>query len=179
MSLLNLVLECNIGGWCDARQYGPTSLTYTQKSGQGGSLVPGEHGGKPPKPYKHVPVVDTGNINADAIGYTPHHQGKYMHGFNTQKHMPIGDIESSDTDDAGYPPRRRSRRTNMLKLARSLPKTLTFNGTGNWLTFKQRFTRYANACKWSSEECLESVDWCLAGKAADFQTILLEREPKM
>ena len=56
-----------------------------------------------------------------------------------------------------------------------LPKNLSYDGKTNWLAFKQKFTRYATACEWTSEECLNCLCWCLTDKAADFYAILMER----
>ncbi len=68
---------------------------------------------------------------------------------------------------------------SIVDVVRALPNNLSFDGTGNWLTFKQRFTRYDRACMWSPDQCLDSRCWSLTGKAADFQAMLLEREPTL
>ena len=65
-----------------------------------------------------------------------------------------------------------SKKRDRTALLRLLPKNLSYDGKTNWLAFKQKFTRYATACEWTSEECLNCLCWCLTDKAADF---LMER----
>ena len=88
---------------------------------------------------------------------------------------------STDTDDE-YNIRakhrshhKRSKKLGRRALLRLLPKNLSYDGKTNWLAFKQKFTRYATACEWTSEECLNCLCWCLTDKAADFYAILMER----
>ena len=88
---------------------------------------------------------------------------------------------STDTDDE-YNIRekhrshhKRSKKRGRTALLRLLPKNLSYDGKTNWLAFKQRFTGYATACEWTSEECLNCLCWCLTDKAADFYAILMER----
>ena len=87
---------------------------------------------------------------------------------------------STDTDDE-YNIRakhrshhKRSKKRGRTALLRLLPKNLSYDGKTNWLAFKQKFTRYATACEWTSEECLNCLCWCLTDKAADFYAILME-----
>ena len=70
---------------------------------------------------------------------------------------------STDTDDE-YNIRakhrshhRRSKKRGRTALLRLLPKNLSYDGKTNWLAFKQKFTRYAAACEWTSEECLNCL----------------------
>ena len=70
---------------------------------------------------------------------------------------------------------KRSKKRGRTALLRLLPKNLSYDGKTNWLAFKQKFTRYATACEWTSEECLNCLCWCLTDKAADFYAILMER----
>ena len=88
---------------------------------------------------------------------------------------------STDTDDEyNICAKHRSHHTRSKKRVRTallplLPKNLSYDGKTNWLAFKQKFTRYAIACEWTSEECLNCLCWCLTNKAADFYAILMER----
>ena len=70
---------------------------------------------------------------------------------------------------------KKSKKRGGTALLRLLPKNLSYDGKTNWLAFKQKFTRYATACEWTSEECLKCLCWCLTDKAADFYAILMER----
>ena len=70
---------------------------------------------------------------------------------------------------------KKSKKRGGTALLRLLPKNLSYDGKTNWLAFKQKFTRYATACEWTSEECLNCLCWCLTDKAADFYAILMER----
>ena len=51
---------------------------------------------------------------------------------------------------------------------------MQYDGKTNRLTFKQKFQRYAKACDWTADECLDGLCWCLTGKAADYQCIVME-----
>ena len=88
---------------------------------------------------------------------------------------------STDTDDEynirakHHSHHKRSKKRSRTALLRLLPKNLSYDGKTNWLAFKQKFTRYATACEWTSEECLNCLCWCLTDKAADFYAILMER----
>ena len=57
----------------------------------------------------------------------------------------------------------------------SIPKTLTYNGTGNWDAFEMKFTSYALAKQWTPAQCREYLCWCLEGKASEFYTATLKR----
>lgn len=89
---------------------------------------------------------------------------------------------STDSDDefnirAKHRHHKKSKKKQMrgAALLRLLPKNLSYDGKTNWLAFKQKFTRYATACEWTSSECLNCLCWCLTDKAADFYAILMER----
>ena len=58
----------------------------------------------------------------------------------------------------------------------SIPKTLTYNGTGNWDAFEMKFTSYALAKQWTPAQCREYLCWCLEGKASEFYTATLKRD---
>ena len=52
-----------------------------------------------------------------------------------------------------------------------VPKHLMFNGSGNWLSFKQKFESYRKVYNWSESECRDYLNWTLDGKALDYFTI--------
>ena len=106
-------------------------------------------------------------------------RAKHLSHHRTSKKGRSG--SSADTDDE-YNIRakhrshhKRSKKRGRTALLRLLPKNLSYDGKTNWLAFKQKFTRYATACEWTSEECLNCLCWYLTDKAADFYTILMER----
>ena len=57
----------------------------------------------------------------------------------------------------------------------SIPKTLTYNGTGNRDAFEMKFTSYALAMQWTPAQWREYLCWCLEGKASEFYTATLKR----
>ena len=61
----------------------------------------------------------------------------------------------------------------------SLPKTITFNGTGNWKAFYAKFRAFAEQAGWSDLERRNEMQFCLQGPASVFHTTLLEREPQL
>ena len=61
----------------------------------------------------------------------------------------------------------------------SLPKSITYDGTGQWRTFFFKFQAYASQSGWTAEECTSQLYWCLQGSAADFFTALVQRNPNL
>ena len=62
---------------------------------------------------------------------------------------------------------------------RSLPKSITFNGTGNWKAFYAKFEAFGEQAGWSPLQCRNELQWCLEGAASAFHTTLVEREPSL
>lgn len=61
----------------------------------------------------------------------------------------------------------------------SLPRTITFNGTGEWKSFYTKFGTFAKANGWSGKQCKDQLCWCLEGRASEYFTQLTERDPHM
>ncbi|MEW8548560.1 MAG: hypothetical protein AB2693_34090 [Candidatus Thiodiazotropha sp.] len=61
----------------------------------------------------------------------------------------------------------------------NIPKSLLYDGTSNWQAFKAKFARYAEAQGWTAKTCKDYLCWCLEGKASEFYTLLIERDPNM
>lgn len=94
------------------------------------------------------------------------------------------DDSNDDSSDATTLPAKRkvaksTKKSHTASFIRGLPKTLQYDGKGNWLAFKHKFLRYAKACDWTTDECLDGLCWCLTGKAADFHAIIMERKEKI
>ena len=53
------------------------------------------------------------------------------------------------------------------------------NGKSNWSAFKHKFSTYAAAFGWMSEDCLNCLSVGLTEKAADFYAILLEQKQEL
>ena len=60
-----------------------------------------------------------------------------------------------------------------------IPKTVNFNGTGNWHAFYRKFDALANTRCWSPAQRLTQLCWCLDGKASDFLEVMMNREPDL
>lgn len=58
----------------------------------------------------------------------------------------------------------------------SLPKTMRYDGTGNWLPFKQKFIRFAHLRQWTEEERKDNLLFCLEGKACEYYATILQRD---
>ena len=56
----------------------------------------------------------------------------------------------------------------------NLPKSLSYDGRGNWQAFYTKFTKYAEAQRWSARECRDYLCWCLEGKASEYYALLEE-----
>lgn len=61
----------------------------------------------------------------------------------------------------------------------NIPKTLSYDGTGKWRSFKMKFTKYADECDWGAHERRDRLCYILKGKASDFYTHVLERNPEV
>ena len=61
----------------------------------------------------------------------------------------------------------------------NIPKSLLYDGTSNWQAFNAKFARYAEAQSWTAKTCKDYLCWCLEGKASEFYTLLIERDPNM
>ena len=60
-----------------------------------------------------------------------------------------------------------------------LPKSLTYNGTGNWRAFLRKFDSFAKVMQWSYAQRLDELRWCMEGRANDFIDLVLGREPRL
>lgn len=60
-------------------------------------------------------------------------------------------------------------------IIRSIPKALSYDGKSGWETFRMKFKRYARTAGWTESDCLDGLWWCLTGKAAEYYTLLWER----
>ena len=70
-------------------------------------------------------------------------------------------------------------RKHNVKVMKTFPKNLVFDGKSNWSAFKHKFSTYATAFGWTSEDCLNCLSVSLTEKAADFYAILLEQKQKL
>ncbi|KAH3794885.1 hypothetical protein DPMN_148423 [Dreissena polymorpha] len=61
-----------------------------------------------------------------------------------------------------------------LKKTGNLTKTLTYDGKSNWRAFYVKFAKYAEAQRWSAQDCKDNLCWCLTGKAGDFFANVVE-----
>ena len=62
---------------------------------------------------------------------------------------------------------------------RQIPTGLQYDGVGNWLAFKRKFVKFAELSKWTEDQCLYYLCWCLIGKAAAFYAVITERDDSM
>ena len=61
----------------------------------------------------------------------------------------------------------------------TLPRTITFNGTGSWRAFYGKFKAFADQAQWSGPQRRNELYWCMEGPAGVFFTSLLDREPDL
>jgi hypothetical protein len=61
-------------------------------------------------------------------------------------------------------------------LLKSIPKSLSFDGKGNWDTFRQRFIEFADMSDLSDRDAKTVLCWSLRGKAADFYAVIEGRD---
>ena len=60
-----------------------------------------------------------------------------------------------------------------------LPRTISFDGRGNWRAFLHKFTAFADQQQWDFAQRANQLSWCLEGKAGDYLSLTLEQEPGM
>ena len=58
-----------------------------------------------------------------------------------------------------------------------VPRALTYDGRGNWQAFNTKFSLYADECGWDNKQRKNQLCWSLEGKASEYYTMLLSREP--
>lgn len=110
------------------------------------------------KKLKQKLVFDFGNSDSetsDSEGTSPTKSVKFE--------------KASKKESSKSSSQKRSRAREVIK---SLPKNLTYDGTGNWSAFKMKFTRYTKTCEWTEDECLNCLCWCLVGKALDYYAVI-------
>ncbi|XP_067674737.1 uncharacterized protein [Haliotis asinina] len=83
---------------------------------------------------------------------------------------------SSDGDFDEVRPQDLVRRHRGDKPSTQLPRMLSYDGSTRWSSFYMKFQRFARSQSWKDEEKLDRLCYCLTGKAADFFTLLLERD---
>ena len=59
----------------------------------------------------------------------------------------------------------------------SLPRSISFDGKGNWGAFHAKFTAFADESGWSPMQRRDQMWWCLKGQGNDHYRMLLERNP--
>ena len=62
---------------------------------------------------------------------------------------------------------------------KSLPKTLVYDGKGNWHTFQLKFSRFAGASAWTKQQCRDCLLLCLTEKALSYAAMILRRDPDL
>ncbi|KAH3705629.1 hypothetical protein DPMN_080706 [Dreissena polymorpha] len=89
-----------------------------------------------------------------------------------QERIRLGATYTVDTDRARDQSRSRPYDYSPKRgMPRHQPKNLGYDGSTNWLSFKQKFESYRAVNRWSDSECRDYLNWCLEGKALDYFTI--------
>ena len=110
------------------------------------------------KKLKQKLVFDFGNSDSETSD---------SEGTSTTKSVKFEKASKKESSKSSSQKRSRAR-----EVIKSLPKNLTYDGTGNWSAFKMKFTRYAKTCEWTEDECLNCLCWCLVGKALDYYAVI-------
>ena len=61
----------------------------------------------------------------------------------------------------------------------TLPRAITFDGSGSWQAFIAKFTSFADDYDWNSRQRIIQLRGCLDGEASEYYASLLEREPNL
>ena len=85
-------------------------------------------------------------------------------------------LDNNQLDSSGLHSSSWREQNNLIK---SLPKTLTYDGTSKWEAFRLKFTHFVTAANLSEEDSLFCLCWCLTGKAAEYHALLSEREERL
>ena len=64
-----------------------------------------------------------------------------------------------------------------MSSSRSLPKSITFNGVGNWKALYAKFEAFRKQAGWTQLQCRNELQWCLKVAASAFHTTLIEQKP--
>ncbi len=61
----------------------------------------------------------------------------------------------------------------------TLPKSISFDGKGDWRAFSTKFTTFAEGQRWSTKERKNNLCWSFEGKASEYYSRLVERDPQI
>ncbi|VDH99610.1 Hypothetical predicted protein [Mytilus galloprovincialis] len=70
--------------------------------------------------------------------------------------------------------RKKKEKIEKRQFLSSIPKTLRYNGKGNWKAFYTKFSGYAKIAEWTDDQKREQLCWCLEDAASEYYTLLLE-----
>ena len=61
----------------------------------------------------------------------------------------------------------------------TVPRHISYDGTGSWRSFFVKFTTFAEEQQWTGRQRKNNLCWCLQGKASDYFAMVMEREPNL
>ena len=73
----------------------------------------------------------------------------------------FGHLDRTPTNNPTYFNQGQGHRDQQMKRIGNLPKTLTYDGKSNWRVFYVKFSKYAEAQRWSAQDCKDNLCWCL------------------
>ena len=71
--------------------------------------------------------------------------------------------------------REQDRRAN----SQPMPRSISFDGKGDWQAFSIKFNMFAQGQRWTEAEMKSNLCWCLEGTASEFFSSLIRREPDL
>ena len=122
----------------------------------------------PPAPRGHTAARTS--RNAPRYQAPQARVGRYAGEFNSNKAR-----DNSPGRDDG----RKYQANTKAPSYQQLPKSITFNGSGNWRAFYRKFDTFAKQMNWGYAQRLNQLSWCLEGRASDFLDLILGREPRL
>ena len=156
---------------------GSTPLFTTPRTGQGSSHTSQS---QPTYHYDGYPPSPPSAPNMQENVYrSPRSRGAYSRPSPTSYHpdsraYPYRQSSTRWSPGAYRPPDRTP--AHSLRY-RSIPKSMTFNGSGSWQAFYSKFKAFADQVAWSCAQRKNELHWCLEGHASVFFSNLLDREP--
>ncbi|KAH3821818.1 hypothetical protein DPMN_123586 [Dreissena polymorpha] len=91
----------------------------------------------------------------------------------------FGYADRTPANHPTYSDQGQGHRDQQMKRIGNLPKTLTYDGKSNLRASYVKFSKYAEAQRWTAQDCKDNLCWCLTGKAGNFFANLVEKYDDM
>ncbi|XP_071153421.1 ataxin-2 homolog [Mytilus edulis] len=95
---------------------------------------------------------------------------------SSRRGLTARESQSESETDSGHSrsQSKKNKKIEKRQFLSSIPKTLRYNGKGNWKAFYTKFSGYAKIAEWTDEQKREQLCWCLDDAASEYYTLMLD-----